>query len=45
MDDSLNMVIDGPVSSRASMNKAVEIARSVKGVTSVKNALIVKGQQ
>lgn len=37
--------LHGFVSSRASMDKAVEIARSVKGVKSVKNDMIVKGQQ
>ena len=37
--------LTGFVSSRASIDKAVEIARSVKGVTSVKNDMIVKGQQ
>lgn len=37
--------LTGFVSSQASINKAAEIARSVKGVTSVKNDMIVKGQQ
>ena len=37
--------LHGFVSSRASIDKAVEIARSVKGVRSVKNDMIVKGQQ
>lgn len=37
--------LTGFVSSRTSINKAVEVARSVKGVTSVKNDMIVKGQQ
>jgi osmotically-inducible protein OsmY len=37
--------LSGFVSSRAAIDKAVEIARSVKGATSVKNDMIVKGQQ
>jgi len=37
--------LSGFVSSRADINKAVELARGVKGVTSVKNDMIVKGQQ
>ena len=37
--------LTGFVSSRASIDKAVEVARSVKGVTSVKNDMVVKGQQ
>jgi c(7)-type cytochrome triheme protein len=37
--------LTGFVRSRADINKAVEIAKSVKGVTSVKNDMIVKGQQ
>jgi len=37
--------LTGFVSSQASINKAAEIARNVKGVTSVKNDMIVKGQQ
>ena len=37
--------LTGFVRSRADINKAVEIARTVKGVTSVKNDMIVKGQQ
>ena len=37
--------LTGFVSSRASIDKATEIARRVKGVTSVKNDMIVKGQQ
>lgn len=37
--------LTGFVSSRTSINKATEIARSVKGVTSVKNDMIVKGKQ
>jgi osmotically-inducible protein OsmY len=35
--------LSGFVSSQASINKAVEIARNVKGVTSVKNDMRVKG--
>ena len=34
--------LSGFVNSRAAVDKAVEIARTVKGVTSVKNDLIVK---
>jgi osmotically-inducible protein OsmY len=37
--------LSGFVRSRADINKAVEVARKVKGVTSVKNDMIVKGQQ
>lgn len=37
--------LTGFVSSRASINKATEIARSIKGVASVKNDMIVKGKQ
>ena len=37
--------LGGFVSSQADISKAVELARSVKGVTSVKNDMIVKGQQ
>ena len=37
--------LSGFVSSRADINKAVEVARSVNGVTSVKNDMRVKGQQ
>ena len=37
--------LSGFVSSRADINKAVEVARSVKGVKSVKNDMRVKGQQ
>src|SRR6202795_4715775 len=37
--------LSGFVSSRADINKAVEVARSVKGVESVKNDMRVKGQQ
>lgn len=37
--------LTGFVSSRANIDKAVEIARGVKGVTSVKNDMIVKGRQ
>jgi osmotically-inducible protein OsmY len=37
--------LHGFVRSRADINKAVEVARKVKGVTSVKNDMIVKGQQ
>lgn len=37
--------LSGFVRSRADINKAVELARKVKGVTSVKNDMIVKGQQ
>ncbi|HEX7410353.1 MAG TPA: BON domain-containing protein [Candidatus Binatia bacterium] len=37
--------LSGFVSSQADINKAVEVARSVKGVKSVKNDMRVKGQQ
>ena len=37
--------LTGFVISRASIDKAVAVARSVKGVKSVKNDMIVKGQQ
>jgi len=37
--------LSGFVSSQANINKAVEVARSVKGVKSVKNDMRVKGQQ
>ena len=37
--------LSGFVSSRADINKAVEVARSVKGVESVKNDMRLKGQQ
>lgn len=37
--------LSGFVRSRADINKAVEVARKVKGVASVKNVMIVKGQQ
>ena len=37
--------LSGFVSSRADINKAVEVARSVNGVKSVKNDMRVKGQQ
>jgi osmotically-inducible protein OsmY len=37
--------LSGFVSSRADMNKAVEVARSVNGVKSVKNDMRLKGQQ
>jgi osmotically-inducible protein OsmY len=33
------------VSSRAAIDKAVEVARGVEGVKSVKNDMIVKGKQ
>jgi osmotically-inducible protein OsmY len=36
--------LSGFVSSRADINKAVEVARSVKGVESVKNDMRLKGQ-
>ena len=36
--------LSGFVSSQAAINKAVEVARSVPGVTSVKNDMRVKGQ-
>lgn len=35
--------LSGFVSSQASINRAVEVARNVKGVTSVKNDMRVKG--
>lgn len=37
--------LTGFVSSRAAIDKAVAVARDVKGVTSVKNDMTVKGQQ
>ena len=37
--------LSGFVASRAAIDKAVKIAKGVKGVTSVKNAMIVKGKQ
>lgn len=37
--------LTGFVGSRASIDKAVAVARSVNGVKSVKNDMIVKGQQ
>jgi osmotically-inducible protein OsmY len=37
--------LSGFVRSRADINKAVEVAGKVKGVKSVKNDMIVKGQQ
>jgi len=37
--------LTGFVRSRTNINKAVEVARKVKGVVSVKNDMIVKGQQ
>jgi osmotically-inducible protein OsmY len=37
--------LSGFVSSRADINKAVAVARSVKGVESVKNDMRLKGQQ
>ena len=37
--------LSGFVRSRADINKAVSVARGVRGVTSVKNDMIVKGQQ
>lgn len=37
--------LSGFVRSRADINKAVEVAKGVKGVKSVKNDMIVKGQQ
>ena len=37
--------LSGFVRSRADINKAVAVARAVSGVTSVKNDMIVKGQQ
>ena len=37
--------LSGFVRSRTDINKAVEVARKVKGVASVKNDMVVKGQQ
>lgn len=37
--------LTGFVSSRTAIDKAVAIARGVKGVTSVKNDMVVKGKQ
>ena len=37
--------LSGFVRSRADINRAVQVARGVKGVTPVKNDMIVKGQQ
>ena len=37
--------LSGFVRSSADINRAVEVARGVGGVTSVKNVMIVKGQQ
>jgi osmotically-inducible protein OsmY len=37
--------LSGFVSSRANINKAVKLAKDVKGVKSVKNDMIVKGRQ
>ncbi len=37
--------LSGFVNSRTDINRAVEVARGVRGVTSVKNVMIVKGQQ
>ena len=37
--------LSGFVNSQADINKAVEVARSVRGVTSVKNNMHVKGKQ
>ena len=37
--------LTGFVSSKAAIKKAVKIARSVKGVKSVKNDMVVKGKQ
>jgi osmotically-inducible protein OsmY len=37
--------LTGFVKSRADIKKAVKLARAVKGVTSVKNDMIVKGKQ
>jgi hyperosmotically inducible protein len=37
--------LSGFVRSRTDINKAVDVARRVKGVVSVKNDMIVKGQQ
>lgn len=46
VETSKGMVqLSGFVRSRADINKAVEVANGVKGVKSVKNDMIVKGQQ
>ena len=37
--------LSGFVSSQAAINKAVAVARTVKGVVSVKNDMLVKGQK
>jgi hyperosmotically inducible protein len=37
--------LTGFVRSRADIDKAVAVAKAVKGVTSVKNDMVVKGQQ
>lgn len=37
--------LSGFVQSRANIDKAVEVARAVKGVNSIRNDMIVKGQQ
>ncbi len=37
--------LSGFVNSRADINKAVEVARSIKGVTSVKNDMRLKGKR
>lgn len=37
--------LSGFVSSQADINKAIEVSRKVKGVTSVKNDMHVKGKQ
>ena len=37
--------LSGFVRSSTDINRAVEVARGVGGVTSVKNVMIVKGQQ
>ncbi len=37
--------LTGFVSSRAAIDKAVEVARGVEGVKSVRNDMIVKGKQ
>jgi hyperosmotically inducible protein len=37
--------LSGFVGSRAAINKAVELAHAVKGVSAVKNDMVVKGQQ
>jgi osmotically-inducible protein OsmY len=37
--------LTGFVGSRADIDKAVQVAKGVKGVTSVKNDMIVKGQK